>query len=540
MDEILRITEDHRALAAEAYRFGKEVLGPLADKHEAEKVIKPDAWQKLAEFGALGLSFPTEYGGSGVDPLGCTLVGESFGRAGADGGLMLSWGAHSFLFGATLAEFCSPEQMQRYLPKLATGEIIGAFALTEPGAGSDAGGLRATYRPVEGGYVLNGQKTYITNAPEGGLYLIFATKDPSLKQMGISAFLVERDTDGLSIGPPMDKLCVRASGTAEVFLEDCFVPAENLVSAEGMGFFVGLTALEWDRSQLLSPLVGLMERSLDQAIEYALQREQFGRPIAEFHAVQSMVARLSSYITGSRWMVRRIAALKGQGGMHALEAAAAKCFCGGRATAMASLAVQAFGGAGLMDEVKVERAFRDSKLASIGGGTTEVQHLIMSKLLRDDRGALKPREIVLPDAAPALLATVLEGANKGRAWLLDTLAAADEIDAGGRPLAKTAPFGKQLSEAYVSLDAVCLMIEAALVNEETDLERLALETAIELRHGWWLLHEMAVESLAGLPDAEHDAGLTKRSEETRSWLARFPAAAQLEDQLAEHLFVGYR
>jgi alkylation response protein AidB-like acyl-CoA dehydrogenase len=531
----LRITADHLALAAEALRFAKQELAPLGDRNEAARRLGPDTWQTLASFGALGLPFPEAYGGSGVDPLGCALVGEAFGRGGADGGLLLSWGAHSFLFGATVAEFCNDEQKARYVPRIASGELIGAFAITEPGAGSDAGGLRTSYRAVEDGFVLSGQKTYITNAPEAGLFLVFATKDANLKQMGISAFLVDRDTPGLTVGPHMEKLCTRASGTAEVFLEDCFVPDANLVGVEGMGFFVGLAALEWDRSQLLSPLIGAMEAILDEGVDYTLQREQFDRPLASFHGVRSMLADLAVYVTLGRWMVRRIAALKGEGGMHALEAAAAKCFTGGRCTAVSSRAVQIFGGAGLMDELKVERTFRDSKLASIGGGTTEVQHMILARLLPESRDSIALRP--LPPAQAEGLDALVE--ELGTAWTLlaEAIALAGELkDAAGKPLLRAQWLRPHLADTFVSLDAINLGLEAAIVNED-DLPWMVLIGSRELRHGYHLLHSMITALLSGLEPGAPEAEAKTRAlaAVVHEKMCAPPGEAALDNRIAEEL-----
>lgn len=378
-------------LTAEQKMFKKVVkdftvknIAPFAEKADATGEFSWEAWRKLAELGLLGLHYPAEYGGQDADVLTACLAGEALGEGGADGGLMLAMGAHTYLCGDTILRFGSKEQKARYLPKMASGEWIGCLGLTEPDAGSDAAAISTTAEKKNGGYILNGAKMFITNAPLAQVAVVFAITDKNAGHAGISAFIIEKGTPGYSTGKKLNKLCVRSSVTSEIILENAEVPEENVLGPLGAGFLIALGALEWDRSALLAPFVGAVRKSLDDCARHALDRRQFGRPIAEFQAIRHKLADIKVFVEAAKLLVYRIAWNKDQGrALNHLEASVAKHFVGDWGMPVASEAVQIFGGYGLMHEYPVERLFRDVKLAQIGGGTSEIQRMVISRILKE-------------------------------------------------------------------------------------------------------------------------------------------------------------
>ena len=310
------------------------------------------------------------------------MVGEALGAAGVDGGLTLSYGAHSFLCGDTILVHGAEAVRNRYLPKLATGEWIGCMGLTEPGAGSDVAALRTRAERRDGGWVLDGTKMFITNGGVADVAVIYAKTDPAAGHGGISAFVVEKGTKGFSVGKSLHKMGVRTSSTVELVLEDCFVPEENLLGEPGMGFGMAMQTVEWDRSALLAPFVGAFEFLVERCCRYAKEREQFGRPIAAFQAVKHKIADLKIFLEAARTLVYRIAWLKDRGqGVNHLDAAVAKLFVGDESLRPCNDAMVLHGGYGYCHEYDVERVFRDGRLAPIGGGTSDIQKLIISRLM---------------------------------------------------------------------------------------------------------------------------------------------------------------
>jgi alkylation response protein AidB-like acyl-CoA dehydrogenase len=310
------------------------------------------------------------------------LAWEAMGEAGVDGGFTLSCNAHSFLCADTIYVHGTEAQRQKYIPGLARGEALGCMALTEPGAGSDVAALRTRATRTDSGWVLNGSKIFITNGPLADVAVVYATLDPALSHAGISAFIVEKGTPGFTAGPPIHKLGCRTSQTSELFFDDCRLPASALLGAEGGGFLMAMQTVEWDRSALIAPFVGGMSYTLRKCAEYAKQRVQFGKPIAEYQAVKKKLADLEIFIQAARGPIYRIAWCKDQGRpLNHLEAAVAKLFVGDWSLSPANDAVTLMGGYGYCHEYDVERAFRDGRLAPIGGGTSEIQKLILSKLM---------------------------------------------------------------------------------------------------------------------------------------------------------------
>jgi len=375
-----RFTDEQRAFQEQVLKFSQKELAPLAEEADWKGEFCWEAWRKIGAFGLLGLTYPEQYGGSGADVVTACLAGEAVAHGGAEGGLCLAWGAHTYLCGDTILVHGNEEQKRKYVPKLASGEWVGAMGLTEPGAGSDAASIRTTATRKGDYYLLNGTKMFITNGPIADVLVIIAVTDKEKKGAGISAFIVEKGYPGFSVGRELKKMGVKASTTGELIFEDCPVPAANILRKEGEGFIIALGTVEWDRSTLMAPFLGGLEYALEASVKYAKQRVQFGRPIASFQAIQHKLADMKVILEATRLLIYRVAWLKDQGKfLNPVEAAEAKLFVGEFGMKLASDAVQIHGGYGLMHEYPVERIFRDAKLGAIGGGTSEIMRLIISR-----------------------------------------------------------------------------------------------------------------------------------------------------------------
>ncbi len=375
-------TEEQLMFRETVYRYAKNEIVPLCEEADLKAEFSFEIWKKLADMGLLGLPFPEAYGGSGADVVTCCLAGEALGHAGVDSGHLLALGAHTYLCTDTLFKNGNEAQRKKYVPKLASGEWIGCMGLTEPGAGSDAASLQTTAVKKGDRWILNGSKTFITNAPVCNLCVVYATVDKKLKHAGISAFIVEKDFKGFSTGKPFHKMGVRASATSEVFLEDCEVPEENLLGEVGKGFEYTHETLSWDRSALLAPFVGAMQFAIEQCAQYATDRVQFDKPIKSFQAIQHKLADMKVIMEAAKLAVYRVAYDKDAGlPLNHMHTSIAKAFVGDWGIKAASEAVQIFGGYGYIHEYPVEKMLRDAKLAQIGGGTSEVQRFIISRIL---------------------------------------------------------------------------------------------------------------------------------------------------------------
>jgi butyryl-CoA dehydrogenase len=376
------LTDEQHMLREQVFRFARKEIVPRVREHELAAEFDRESWLKLGELGILGLHFPTEYGGSNGSVTSCVVVGEALGAAGVDGGLTLSYGAHSFLCGDTILRHGTEEMRRRWLPGLATGEKIGCMGLTEPGAGSDVAALRTRAERRGDGWGLNGTKMFITNGAIADVAVVYAKTDPAAGHAGISAFVVDTKSPGFSVGKRLHKMGVRTSPTSELILEDCVVPRECLLGEVGAGFPMAMQTVEWDRSALLAPFVGAVEYLIERCSVYAKEREQFGRPIATFQAVKHKLADLKIFLEAARTLVYRIAWLKDQGRpVNHLDAAVAKLFVGDASLGPTNDAVVLLGGYGYCHEYDVERVFRDGRLAPIGGGTSDIQKLIISRLM---------------------------------------------------------------------------------------------------------------------------------------------------------------
>lgn len=375
-------TEEQWMFREQVIRFARKEIVPRVQEHDLRGAFDHDSFKKLGQFGILGLHFPGELGGSNADVVTTVLAGEALGEAGVDGGLTLAYGAHTFLCADTIFAHGTDAQRKKFVPRLASGEWIGCMGLTEPGAGSDVASI--TTRAEKGGecYVLNGNKMFITNGPVADVAVVYAKTEKDLKHAGVSAFIVEKGTPGFSAGKSLNKMGVRSSHTSELIFEDCEIPAENLIGQEGAGFFMAMRTVEWDRSALLAPFVGGMTYVLRKCAAYARERHQFGRPIGQFQAIKHKLADIKIFIEAARTLCYRIAWCKDQGRpLNHLEAAVAKLFVGDWSLRPANDAMVLHGGYGYCHEYEVERYFRDGRLAPIGGGTSEIQKRIISKLI---------------------------------------------------------------------------------------------------------------------------------------------------------------
>ena len=375
-------TDEQLMFREQVIRFAAKEIAPRAQQHDLLGEFDLESFRKLGEFGILGLHFPEELGGSNADVVTTVLAGESLGEAGVDGGLTLSYGAHSFLCADTIFVHGTHAQRERYIPKLASGQWVGCMGLTEPAAGSDVASISTRAERRGDSYVLNGNKMFITNGPVADVAVVYAKTDKNLKHAGISAFIVEKGTPGFSAGKKLIKMGVRSSHTSELIFEDCRIPAENLLGQEGAGFLMAMQTVEWDRSAILAPFVGGMTYVLNRCVQYAKDRHQFGRPIAHYQAIKHKLADIKIFIEAARSLCYRIAWCKDQGrGLNHLEAAVAKLFVGDWGLKPANEGVVLHGGYGYCHEYDVERYFRDSRLAPIGGGTSEITKRIISKLI---------------------------------------------------------------------------------------------------------------------------------------------------------------
>jgi butyryl-CoA dehydrogenase len=366
----------------EVVRFAQKEIVPRVQEHDRREAFDFESFRKLGEFGILGLHFPEEYGGEGADVVTTVLAGEALGEAGVDGGLTLSYGAHSFLCADTIYRHANEDLKRKYIPKLASGEWIGCMGLSEPDAGSDVASLTTTAIKNGDRYILNGTKMWITNGPIADVAVVYAKTQPELQHAGISAFVVEKGTPGFKAGSPLIKMGVRTSQTSELVFTDCEIPATHLLGREGEGFLMAMQTVEWDRSALLAPFVGSATYLLKNCARYAKGRVQFGKPIGHFQAIKHKLADIRIFGEAARALVYRIAWCKDQGKpLNHLEAAVAKLFIADWSLGPTNDAVVLHGGYGYTHEFNVERIFRDSRLAPIGGGTSEIQKKIISKLM---------------------------------------------------------------------------------------------------------------------------------------------------------------
>jgi len=365
--------------------FASRVVEPGAHVRDVEGRFERDVWDALGEFGLLGLPIPEEYGGSGADIVTTCLAFEALAEGGHDAGLGLSVGAHVTIGTVPIWLHGTEEQRRRYLSNLCSGRWIGAMAITEPEAGSDAAAIRATARRDGDEWVLNGSKIFITNGSIADTVIVIAVTDPAAGPgQGMTAFIVERGTPGFSVGRDLDKMGTRSSPLSLLHFDDCRVPDAAMLGTEGSALWqVAFECFDWERTVMIASSIGGMKASLDGAIAYAKERHAFGKPIAKHQAIQHKIAEMKAYLDASRLVLYKAAWLKQEGLPHQVEASVAKLFVAEAAMKNATEATQIFGGYGYIKEFPIERAMRDAKLISIGGGTSEIQKMIIARALLD-------------------------------------------------------------------------------------------------------------------------------------------------------------
>ncbi len=371
------LPEELAALQDVARKFAAEHVAPFAREWDRNADIPRDLVKKLGETGFLGIFVPPEYGGSGLGDLGATVIMEEFARHCGATALLLD--AHNALCIAHLLIAASEEQKAKYLPPLARGDHLGAWALTEPGCGSDAAAMTTTAQLEGDEWVLNGAKQFITNGHYAGLFIIAAKTTPEGGPKGISGFIVERDTPGLIVGPKEDKMGMRASDTVPLTLENCRVPKENLCGELNEGFHHALKVLERGRITISALAVGLARGAFEEALTYAQQRQAFGKPIFQHQSVQFMLADMAVAIESGRLLTRQAAILADAGKPCNTEISIAKLFSSEMATQVCLKSIQIHGGYGYTKDIPVERLMRDAKLCEIGEGSSEIQRMIIAR-----------------------------------------------------------------------------------------------------------------------------------------------------------------
>lgn len=372
------LTGEHRILRDTVLAYARKELAPIADEIDRNDTFPDDLFRRLGDLGILGVTVPPEYGGAGADLLAGVLAIEQLARVSAS--VALSYGAHANLCVNTLYVNGTEEQRRAYLPGLCSGELIGALAITEPEAGSDAIGLKLKAVADGDDFVLNGTKTFITNGSIADVIVLYARTEPDDRTRGISAFIVEKDSPGFSVSKTFDKFGHRGSPTAELSFDDCRVPRANMLGKLNQGVDVMMRGLDIERIFLAGEPLGIAEEALALSVEYAKQRKQFGQPIGSFQLIQAKLADMYTQVEAARALVYQTAAVAGQRDVHK-EAAAAILFTAEMATRVALDAMQIHGGYGYMNELPLGRFVRDAKLLEVGAGTSEIRRLIIGREL---------------------------------------------------------------------------------------------------------------------------------------------------------------
>jgi alkylation response protein AidB-like acyl-CoA dehydrogenase len=384
----LTLSPEHELLRRTLRDFLAKEVEPVVEKHEKERRFPSEIVAKLGEMGMLGIPFAEEEGGAGLDTLAYAIAVEEISRA---------WGSLGIIVAAHTSLGCNPlhlagtqEQKDRWLVPMASGQVIGAYGLTEPEAGSDSGGTRTTARFEDGAdggcWVINGSKRFITNAGQAGTYIVTArTGDREDGSAEISAFILDKNTPGFSVGRLEEKLGLHASATGELLFQNAKIPADQMLGAKGEGWKVFLKTLDGGRISIGAMALGLSQAALDASVTYARERKQFGRPIGTFQGVAFMVADMATEVEAARAMVYRAAWLKDQGKDYGVAAAQAKLFASEVSQRVTNMGVQVHGGYGYVEEYKVERYLRDAKLTELGEGTSQIQRLVIGRRVLDLR-----------------------------------------------------------------------------------------------------------------------------------------------------------
>jgi isovaleryl-CoA dehydrogenase len=371
--------EEVDAVRETVHRFAQEKLKPRADEIDRSNEFARDLWPELGALGLLGITADPDFGGSGLGYLAHVVAVEELARASAS--TSLSYGAHSNLCVNQINRNGNADQKARYLPKLCSGEHVGALAMSEPGAGSDVVSMKLRAEKHGDRYVLNGTKMWITNGPDADVLVVYAKTDPAAASKGITAFLVEKDFKGFTTAQKLDKLGMRGSNTCELVFEDCEVPAENVMGAEGGGVRVLMSGLDYERVVLSAIGIGIMHACLDVVMPYVHERKQFGQPIGEFQLIQAKVADMYTAMNSARAYVYAVAAACDRGAVTRQDAAACCLYASEQATQQALQAIQILGGNGYINDNPTGRLLRDAKLMEIGAGTSEIRRMLIGREL---------------------------------------------------------------------------------------------------------------------------------------------------------------
>jgi len=374
-------TDEQLAYKKAVIEFAKRSLNGDVISRDRAGEFSREWWRKCAQFGVQALPMPEEYGGLGADILTTMLTMEGLGYGCPDNGLIFGLNAQLWSVQMPILLFGSQAQRQKYLPGLCTGELIGAHGMSEPDSGSDAFSLRSRAVRENGGYVLNGTKTFVTNAPIADMALVFATVDPAKGMWGVTGFLVEKGTPGFTITRDIEKMGLRTSPMSELVFEDCHVPEENRLGAEGLGSKIFDSSMEWERSCILASHLGAMERQLERCIEYGRERKQFGQPIGKFQSVANRIVDMKVRLETARLLLYKVAWLKKVGRPATLEAAMAKLYLSECFVQSSLDAIRVHGGYGFMTEFGIERDLRDAVGGTIYSGTSDIQRSIVARLM---------------------------------------------------------------------------------------------------------------------------------------------------------------
>ena len=369
-------TEAHEALRAQVREFAETEVKPIAFMLDQNSEFPTEAIEKFGKMGLMGIPYPKEYGGAGLDVLSYAIAVEELSRVDGGTGVILS--AHVSLGTYPIAAFGTEEQKKKYLVPMAKGEKIGAFGLTEPNAGSDAGGTETTAVLEGDHYILNGEKIFITNGGVADVYVVFAVTTPDIGTRGISAFIVEKGWEGFTFGDHYDKLGIRSSATAQLLFDNVKVPKENLLGKEGQGFKIAMATLDGGRIGIASQALGIAQGAYEAAVEYAKDREQFGKAIAHQQSIAFKIADMATKLRAARFLVYSAAELKEHHEPYGMEAAMAKMYASDVCLEIVNDALQIFGGTGYLKGMEVERAYRDAKICTIYEGTNEIQRVVIA------------------------------------------------------------------------------------------------------------------------------------------------------------------
>lgn len=374
------LTNDQKMLQEEVRKFAQSELAPLAPEIDKSREFPWATIKKMAQLGLLGVIVPEQYGGSGFDFVSLAIAIEEISRACASTGVIVA--VNNSLTTYPIVQFGNEEQKKKYLPPLCSGERVGAFGLTEPNAGSDVAAMESTARLEGDHYILNGTKRFITNGGEAGTFVVFAYTNRDLKHKGISAFVVERDTPGFSLGNHEDLMGIRATANCELIFEDVKVPKGNLLANEGDGFKICMNTLDVSRIDIGAQAVGIAQASLDEAVKYSKERKAFGQPICNFGMIQSMLAEMATQIQAARLLVHYAGYCKDKGMQRfSKESAMSKYYASDMAVDVVRKAVQIHGGYGYSKDYAVERLYRDAKILELYEGTSEVQKIVIAREL---------------------------------------------------------------------------------------------------------------------------------------------------------------